>query len=512
MKSILQLPIARKLSARIHNLHARGRLVPAIVVLVVAAVLVHGALTRKTGEEAPRRAEQFPALIELPALRPDLEKTQLAYASDYWRQLGKKVQNKLVLIGRRRIPGVVVAPGVALTSISAADDVVAEQREQEAMREGTAQQEGTDAEADGQAAEAGTEADPVKGPYELLGVDSELGLALFAIKQDDAEASFRQSEYSVVPPGANVAAVSFTPDKGIGIAPGYVTSLSRGALIPVDETRLEVAIPFPESLQVAAIVDLDARLAGIAFQSSEGMQVLSSDAVGLIVERLAGGPLCQAIEVGELSGEARTVLGLTGGVVVEKVRRDAFAPEPSIHEGDILLSWNRRNVASVEEFGGLYREPEPGSLVRYVVLRNRRRISGATRTPGPDCRVVGEPLHVHRALGVTLQWEQSSPGDERQGLGGWKVVMVIENTPAAQGALEPGDAIIGVDGREFDARDRTMFQRFERSPRPMVLSVRRGDRVKLLAVPAQVEPPAPPSPAPAASETDSPPASPPPTG
>ena len=368
MKSILQLPIARKLSARIRNLHARGLLVPAVVVLVVVAVLVHGALTREADQEASGQAEQFLPAFELPALRPDLDKTQLAYASDYWRQLGKKVQNKLVLIGRREIAGVVVAPGVVLTSISAADDVVAEQREQALMREDTAQEGGTDAEVDAQAAEAGTEADPPKEPYELLGVDSELGLALFAFKQDDAEANFRQSEYSALAPGDQVAAVSFTPDKGIGITPGYVTSRSRGALSGVDETRLEVAIPFPESLQVAAIVDLDARLAGMAFRTVKGMQVLSSDAVGLIVDRLAGGPMCQAIEVGELSGEARRLLGLTGGVVVEKVRQDAFAPEPSIHEGDILMSWNRRNVTSVEEFGGLYRGPEPGSLVRYVVL------------------------------------------------------------------------------------------------------------------------------------------------
>ena len=153
-------------------------------------------------------------------------------------------------------------------------------------------------------------------------------------------------------------------------------------------------------------MDLDVELAGIAYRSSEGMQVLSSQEVWLLVERLAGGTACQSIEVAEISEETRKLIGASRGVIVEKVRQDSFLPEPSILEGDILVSWNRNAVNSIEEFGKLYQETEPGTLVRYVVVRNRQRVSGGTRMPGIDCRPVSEPLHFFASLGITLRWDQ----------------------------------------------------------------------------------------------------------
>ena len=235
MKWIHELPGFRKLRQHIRGLHERGFLIPLVLALAVMGVLLHGLLNQEDPGAEADPSEPSPAIIELPTLRPDLEKVPLEYQSDFWRQLGEEVQNKIILIGRNSIPGVVVAPGVMLTSISAADDIAAEQRERQVLREQTQ---------DAEEATTEPETEDPDVPYDLLGVDSEMELALFAVKQGDPDASFQLQKYSILPPGSHIAAVSLAPDTGLIIIPGYATTLSSSLLGDTNENQLKVAIPF----------------------------------------------------------------------------------------------------------------------------------------------------------------------------------------------------------------------------------------------------------------------------
>ena len=457
LRWFLQLPIVREL-------HARGLLAPILLGLVVVGFLVEGALTHQEPNERPAELAIPLPPIDAPTLRPELEKTPLTYVSDYWLQLGELVKNKLVLLGPQDTPGIVVAPGVALTSIRAASEALRQRRQEQASGEN----EGAEA----------PEASPASGyrvTSRLLGIDVELGLALFAIKQPRTISTFVKVELAKLPPGSYVAAVSLSAEQRVRITPGTLVSLRPAQAGEAPGTHLDLAIPFPEAFPTAAIVDLDGRLVGVAVRTTSGREIFAVDAIPPIVDRLATGGVCQAIEVGALSDEARKLLGVRGGVAVERVRGEAFVPEPSIREGDILLSWNRQNVAAVEEFNRLYEEAEPGALIRYRVLRNRRVVSGATRMPGGDCRPVPPAPEVFPQLGLTLEWNAS----------GWKVVGVAGESPAFRADIVAGDMIVGAGGKQFSRRDRTPFQDFEKTPRPIILTIRRGDRVRIVAVSPQ---------------------------
>jgi serine protease Do len=232
---------------------------------------------------------------------------------------------------------------------------------------------------------------------------------------------------------------------------------------------------------VAAIVDLDGDLLGIAVESAQGVRVLSSRTVLRLMARLQENRTCHAIEVAEMGETVRRLTGARSGVVVEKVHEKAFVPEPSIRAGDILLEWDGREVPNVWRFHQLYEEQPAGKLVRYVVLRGRRRVSGGTHMPGRDCRPLGEAPLVVPGMGLTLQWGQD-PGSGST-IAGWRILAVDESSPAFRGGMRPGDRVLSADGRDLTRENaRSTLDAFGRRGRPMLLTVGRSDRVKLLAV------------------------------
>lgn len=454
MRRILDLPVIRPL-------HERRLLFPAILGAAVLAVLIHGAFSPHTEETETAAAPR--AVLTVPGLRPGLEKTPLDYQADYWRQLAENVRNKFVLVGPNARPAIMVAPGVALGSLAAARDL----HEEETIEESAAVQAPQPA---GEAATETPDGPDLTPSARLMGMNPDLGVALFAVKQPAWVDNFPAVNALDIEPGAYVAAVSLAGDGSIQIIPGHVVSVTR----PTEpgSGSLEVDIPFPDSFRTAALVDLDGTLVAAAVPVDEGMQVVPAEGIPLIVAWLSRGEACQAIETGDLSDAALDILGLRHGVLVERVRPEAFQPEPSIQEGDILLSWNGQDVTSAAEFAQQYSAPKPGSLVRYRVLRNGRVVAGSTRLPGPDCRPAGRPPSHFPALGLTIEWVDP----------GWRVMRVAEDSLAARVGVQEDDLIIAVGGRRTSEKDLAAFRSFERDPRPLLLTVRRLDRVRVLAV------------------------------
>jgi PDZ domain len=483
----------------IKRLQQRHLLLPTIVLAAVLGVLLHGAFSHERDAEASvGNILDLPAPPSLPNLRPNLEKTPLTYLSDYYLQLGDQARNKLVLVGQQRLPGLVVVPGVILTSIRAADESMGLRLQQRALRAYQARQ------TDGQEAvppsnpEGGAdllvievsplnpEASPQRIP--LIAADAELGIALLQMEQPYIAPPFSPVDPAVLTPGSRVLAVTLLPDERLEITPGYLTSPGTGQS-PEDGGPLHVSITFPQPPPVAAIVDLDGRLVGAAVESGDSMRLLSSNQVLQIVDRLREGIPCRAIEVSDLTDTVRGVLQLNGGVLVEKVREEAFRPEPSIRPGDLLLQWDGQAISTAEQFNALYDSGRPAAMVRFRVLRDQKRINGATVMPGPDCRPARQSLQVLPALGLTVQWV-TGPGEQEplEAAGGWQVLSVTAGSPTSAAGVQPGDVISGVNGKRLDETQREQqLRRMEKTPRPFVLTLRRGDRVKFVAIPRESE-------------------------
>ncbi len=487
MRFFLQLPI-------VGRLHTKHLLFPVIVLLAVAGVLAHGALNGEApAEEVPAPAAAAPVRATFPTLRPDLEKTPLTYVADYWLQLADHARTKLVLLGEERTPGIMIAPGLALTSIRAAHDARASEEQRRIAQPGdrepeiAAEKVETALGTPPLASDDRSKPEPPISPYRVLAVDSALELALFEVQETSAHPAFVTVDPATMASGSYVAAVTLGPDHTPRITPGYLVSaqpIADSGREDLAQGSLDLSMVLSSSTRVAAIVDLDGALVGAAIESSDGLRVLPSTELMRIATGLQENRACYSIEVAELTETVRTLLGLRDGVAVEKVRPESFTSEPSLRAGDVLVEWDGERVSSIEEFERRYQEQEPGSRVGYVVRRGRRRISGDMIMPGSDCRPVGEPFVPFPRLGLTLQWSAGSnrPGSAT-GIQGWQVIAVEPNSPAARGGLERDDRIIAVDGQYATSQNaRRALNGLERRPREALLTVQRDDRVTLLAI------------------------------
>ncbi len=436
---------------------------PGIVALAVGAVLVHGAVTHEPAPETVDAVvEMGPPSVPPPTgFRPDLEKTPLTYESDYWHQVGHRAADNLVLIGARPIPGVLIAPGLALTSSDAAFEVERAERIRRAEAGETGEAAGESAAADERFPHA----------PQLVGVDVAERVALFAV-QDTTPTAFEPVDASALQEGAFIAAVTLGADGSLQLTPGHLVSISPGG---GSERPFEVSIGFSPAATVAAIIDLDGRLLGLALREGGEMRLMTARAALSLAARLHAGQSCRALEVAALDDDARRVLGARGGVAVEFVLDAAFAGPPPVRAGDILVEWNGESVATVEDFLTLYDGTARGADVPVRVLRARRPVTGTLRMPREDCRPAPEPLVRFAGLGLTAEWTDAPAG--------WDVLIVRADGPAAAAGVEPGDLLVAVDGRPLDpASPRAALNRLEQQPRASVFTVRRGARTRLLTV------------------------------
>ena len=232
-----------------------------------------------------------------------------------------------------------------------------------------------------------------------------------------------------------------------------------------------------------AVVDLDGALVGVAVDTGEagsGPRLLSSSVVRRVVVELQRRARCRVLVVSELEPPVLALLGLESGLLVEQVRQDAFVPEPSLHAGDVILDWDGERVTTVEAFQTGTDALDPGALVPYQVLRGRRRLAGGTILPGGDCRPLGEPPVQLARFGLALRW---TAGGGAEAGDGWRVAATAPGGVAAAAGLQPDDLVLAVDGRAAEGLDaRAVFERMERRGEPTLVTVRRADRVRILAL------------------------------
>jgi len=419
---------------------ARRLLPPVVLGLAVIAVLAEGALRRRPPVR-PSIPEPAATPSPAPAMRPDLEKTPLGYQSEFFFQLASRARGGLVGLGPGTATGVLIEPGLALTSIDAADGLAAE-----------------------------------SGAQRVLGADARVGLAAVSVGESDVSAPLAPAAREGLHPATYLAAVSLGADQAVRVVPGYLASAGRDS--HAGTQLLDVALPLPSSIPLAAVVTLDRELAGVAVHSAGGVRVLSVESALAVARALAQGRPCRAIEVTELAEEARRALRLREGVVVEKVWLSAFGGRSGIEAGDILLAWGSSKVGSEEAFRRAYDAAAPGSGVSYAVWRGGRRVPGRVEQPGRDCRPAAGPAREIRALGVRLIWSEGGAED------GLQVTSIPAGTPAAAAALTERDLILAVDGRRLAWPGARRALPPGNPARPLVLTVRRGDRVKLLVTPS----------------------------
>lgn len=514
----------------VRHLHERQLLFPVLVLLVVAGVLVHGALDRSRSARAAREALDIanaapPEPPRPPAgrlsLRGDLEKTPLTYFSDYWGQLASEVRPHIVTLADGRA-GLVIEPGLAVTSAAAATAVIAAEARDQLAQEaaallgtggegdaeapdvtgaaagpalaGNAGESGIAGEAPGPGeASTGGEADVEFGLEESVAeeparsavhaVDRVSGLALVAVPPEVPP--FEIASARALPSGSYVGTVTLDATGAPSIAPGYLVSAhapatvagaaggARGAV----EDDLVISTRLPRET-VAAVVDLDGVLVGVTYPAPDGPRALTVDTLRRLVDRMQRPEPCRAIVVSVPSAAVLELLQ-TEGLLVQHVVAEAFVPEPSIRPGDVLVEWDGEPVTSVEAFHASYDALESGTLVRYRVVRGRRRAAGGTVMPDAECRAEAPPAVRLVRLGLAARWQVTDASDGP----GWMVTTVVPDGPSHRAGLAEGDRLIAVDGRAVGgAGQRDALERLDARERPLLIAAQHQGRMKLAAV------------------------------
>ena len=485
---ILRIPV-------IGALHERQLLFPVLVVFVVLGVLLQGALKPDRPVEASSEDESSVSLLPPPVpRRPDLEKTPLTYFDDYWGQLRERVEGGILLVGPEATPAVVVMPGLALSSAAAGESVLAEIERRRwipdpsdpAEEEDGSAEQATSTDVAGERLAGGdevpldAETNPAVRPHGLITVDRDRGVSLFEVDTEQTE-PMRLIPPAAVPSGSYVGAVSRDDSGRAAITPGHLVA-AHAEVQPGGAPSLVLSMPL-SGRGVTAVVDLDGALVGVAVDRSatgDAPLLWSSSVVRRVVSELQERLPCRPVVVSSLDVEVLDLLGLEGGLLIERVREDAFFPEPSLRSGDVLLEWNGEPVVTPEEFDGSLGTLEAGTLVRYVVLRGRRRLNGGTILPGSDCQPLTDPPLQLTRYGLALRWLDPA---ETDGDRGWSVAATAAGGVAESAGIELHDVVLAVDGRAVEGTDaRNMFERLERRGGSTILTVQRDDHVRMLAL------------------------------
>ena len=463
MSALLRLPVIR-------SLHQRQLLFPVVVAAVVLFVLFQGALEESQTAQATQEAsnvESVPVEVPRPTIiRADLEKTPLAYVSDYWAQLAEETVPHLTLIGDPATAAVLIGPSLAVTTADVAVALMEERRRESLLSH-------PDADTGPLLTSPGkTE------PFSLRGWDKTIGLAVFDVTNVGGDQALTLSDPRAMPSGSYLGAVTVRPDGSAAITPGYLSSTVDQETVVQATGDLVVSMALPSTVDVAAVVNLDGEMVGLAYKTDSGHRVISATELLSLINDLEQETVCRGIEVVDLTEAVSTLLAIQTGVLIEFVHAEAFEPEPSLRAGDVLLEWAGESLQSAEQFHGLYDVQEAGVLVRYRVLRGGRRLSGRTVMPGSGCKPLRPaPIHLTR-YGFAVDWVVEVSGDL-----GWQVVAVAPEGPSALAGVEEGDWLVTVDRIGIDTEDdRRMLERVADDSDPLLVSVRRHDRVKLLAI------------------------------
>ena len=469
MGGIFRIPVVR-------TLHERHLLLPAVVALIVSGVLTQGAWVRNQPVEALSQ-DARPMPVAPPVVRrPDLEKTPLTYFDDYWRQLRERVEGSVVLVGPDSVPAVVVVPGLAISSAEAGDAVLAEVERGRLLS--TPQDDSVVEESANQ--DPASPEPPAPRPYGLIAVDDDRGLSLFEV---DAAASqpLLLVPPASVPSGSYVGAVTRDRSGRAAITPGHLVA-ARAESQPNGDPSLAVSMTLL-GWGATAVVNLDGALVGVAIGGGDaalGTRLFSSSVVRQVVTELQRPVVCRPFAVTELDASVLELLGIDTGLLIERVRQDAFRPEPSLQAGDVLLEWGGEPVTTLEAFETRSDALGAGELTAYRILRGRRRLNGNTIMPARDCQPIAEPPVQLLRYGLALRWVGGPVEDKA---GGWRVAATVDGGPAAIAGVQVDDLVLAVDGRpvaESDARAR--FKRLEQRGQSAIVTLQRVDHVRMFVL------------------------------
>ena len=196
------------------------------------------------------------------------------------------------------------------------------------------------------------------------------------------------------------------------------------------------------------------------------------------------------VEVQDLSVGLASQLGLeeVKGVLVTKVYPGSPAEEADIRRDDVIVSFNRQKIQTVEDLETILTAVEPGDRVRACLYRDGARVSiyvaPIQRPASTVLLVAGGEEKPNITWGMTispltpdLQTRLSIP----EKVSGVVVTEVSPNGLADRGGVEPGDLIRSVNRRRTGDMA-SFFKVLDNAAEGMLLDIYRRGQLLFLTV------------------------------
>lgn len=196
------------------------------------------------------------------------------------------------------------------------------------------------------------------------------------------------------------------------------------------------------------------------------------------------------VSLQEVSRSLASAYGLNKprGALVADILPNSPAAKSDLRAGDIVLEYDGRTIDRSTDLPPLVGLTPPGTIARFGVFRRDRGMQvvvvvlGELKEETPDRPVRREQPDSHLRFGLALS-EISSAQRKYFDIDHGASIVGVEEGPARDAGLRPGDVVIEVDGKRVS--DVTGFQRLLEPVRPghaVVLRVRRGMATLFMAL------------------------------
>jgi serine protease Do len=346
---------------------------------------------------------------------------------------------------------------------------------------------------------------------EIVGTDPMTDIALLKIKEDgiitsDAVAQLGDSDRIRIGDWAIAIGNPFGLDRTVTV--GVVSAKGRSGLHIADSGGRDRSPTFQDFIQTDAsinfgnsggpLVDINGEVIGINTAiNTQGQGIgfaIPINIVKQIAEQLKeSGKVVRGylgIWFSELSPdiiEAKD-LDVSSGIIVDEVVENSPADKAGLKQGDVVISFDGKEIESNSQFQFLVAGKEPGKKVDLEIIRNGKRNILVVELGERESEEVVQEEEIHEEPWLGLTVENITRSYARQhnidDIKGVLVVGVEPGSPADDKNIRQGDIILEVDGQTIESVTdyRQVVSNLQNREKAILFLVKRGERTSYVAL------------------------------